>query len=74
MSNIQPQMTMAVRAGIAHAISRPTVTASRISVPSRVSSSATSIPITIVRVTFTAQNAMLRPRTFQNVGSVRTAR
>ena len=60
---------MAVSAGVAHANSSATLSPVRITVPSRRSSSASIVPSTSVRATFTRQNTSERRSTSQKYGS-----
>ena len=65
VSKIHCHTTVAVSAGVAQARMRPRLVSSRMRGPSRSSSSATSIPSTMVSTTFTAQKASVRRRTTQ---------
>jgi hypothetical protein len=74
VSKIHCQITVLVSAGIDHASISPTIVSSRIFDPSRVSSSAIAIPMTIVSATFTAQNNSVLRSTAQNSASWRMVR
>ncbi|GMA89162.1 hypothetical protein GCM10025868_44120 [Angustibacter aerolatus] len=74
LSNIQPQITIDVSAGIAQASSRPTLTARRIPLDNRPIMSAMSVPRVMVSTTQAAQNSALRSSTCQNAVSPSTAR
>ena len=66
VSKIHCQITVAVSAGIAQARISDVATSSRIFLPSAFSSSAISMPSTIVRATLTAQKIRVRHSTVQN--------
>ena len=71
---IQIQTCTATTGGIAQTRMRPTVRRIRIAVQRRVSSSAMSVPPTIVRPTFTAVKTTVRSSVCQKIWSWRTLR
>ncbi len=74
VSNSQPQTTVAVIGGIAHASRSPAETITLTPRRSRVISRAISTPRTIVATTQTSANTMLRANTCQKAVSESTAR
>jgi hypothetical protein len=72
VSNIQPQTTVEVSAGIAHARSMPTESRMRKPFGSRISMSAMRVPSSMVMITHAPAKRSVRNSTAKKTGSVST--